>query len=67
VQLVTTVGAAGPMLAGFVADGWGTFSPIFAFYAVVLALLAVPVIFMKRPTAPATAAVYPSKELAAAE
>lgn len=66
VQLATTVGALGPMLAGFVADGWGTFSPIFVFYAAVLLLLAVPVTIMRRPLAPGEAA-YPEGRLAAAE
>ncbi len=52
VQLVTTVGAAGPIAAGLIADGWGTFSPIFVIYAAALSLLAVPVLLMRAPEAP---------------
>jgi MFS family permease len=66
VQLVTTIGAAGPMLAGFVADAWGTFSPIFGFYAAVLLLLSIPVMIMRRPAAPGEAP-YPEARLAPAE
>jgi MFS family permease len=67
VQLVTTVGAAGPIGAGLIADRWGTFTPIFALYAVVLALLAVPVLVMRKPTAKIAAADYLAAEIAAAE
>jgi MFS family permease len=49
VQLVTTVGAAGPIGAGLIADRWGSFTPIFVFYALVLFLLAVPVLLMRAP------------------
>jgi MFS family permease len=52
VQLVTTVGAAGPIGAGLIADRWGTFTPIFLLYAVMLALLAVPVLLIRAPEAP---------------
>jgi predicted MFS family arabinose efflux permease len=51
VQLVTTVGAAGPIGAGLIADRWGTFTPIFLLYAVALALLAVPALLMRAPAA----------------
>jgi MFS family permease len=67
VQLFTTVGAAGPIAAGLIADGWGTFAPIFAFYAVALALLVLPMAFMRRPTAKIAAADYLAAEIAAAE
>lgn len=50
VQLVTTVGAAGPISAGLIADHWGAFTPIFVFYAMVLFLLAIPVLLMRAPT-----------------
>lgn len=51
VQLVTTVGAAGPIGAGLIADHWGTFTPIFVLYAIVLAALAVPTLLMRAPAA----------------
>jgi MFS family permease len=62
VQLATTVGAAGPIAAGLIADRWGSFTPIFAFYALVLFLLAAPVLLLRAPGAPPEAKVrdYPS-------
>ena len=51
VQLVTTVGAAGPIGAGLIADRWGTFTPIFAIYAVVLFALTIPVALVRPPAA----------------
>jgi hypothetical protein len=45
-------GAAGPISAGLIADRWGTFTPIFVFYALVLFLLAVPVLLMRAPRTP---------------
>jgi len=68
VQLFTTVGAAGPIGAGLIADRWGTFTPIFAFYAAVLLLLVVPILVMRRPGASgANTAVYLQIEVATAE
>jgi len=55
VQLVTTVGAAGPIGAGLIADRWGTFSPIFILYAAGLLVLTVPVLLMRAPEAPGAA------------
>jgi hypothetical protein len=55
VQLVMTAGAAGPIGAGLIADRWGTFTPIFALYAVVLFMLALPVLLMRAPGAPSVA------------
>jgi MFS family permease len=49
VQLVTTVGAAGPIGAGIIADRWGTFTPIFAVYAIVLFALIIPVALVRPP------------------
>jgi MFS family permease len=57
VQLVTTVGAAGPISAGLIADRWGSFTPIFVFYALVLFLLAIPVLLMRAPTPRKPAAI----------
>jgi len=51
VQLVTTVGAAGPIGAGLIADRWGTFTPIFVIFAVLLAGLALPALLMRAPNA----------------
>jgi MFS family permease len=55
VQLMTTVGAAGPISAGLIADRWGSFTPIFVLYAVVLFVLAVPVLLMRAPKVPVIA------------
>ena len=52
VQLVTTIGAAGPISAGLIADRWGSFTPIFLLYAIILAALAVPVLLIRAPGAP---------------
>lgn len=49
VQLVTTVGAAGPIAAGMIADRWGTFTPIFILYAIVLFALVLPVALIRPP------------------
>jgi len=51
VQLVTTIGAAGPIGAGIIADRWGTFTPIFAIYAIVLFALTIPVALVRPPAA----------------
>jgi MFS family permease len=53
VQLVTTAGAAGPIGAGLIADRYGTFAPIFLLYAGILFLIAVPIMTLRRPLAPA--------------
>ena len=49
VWLLTTVAAAGPMLAGMIADRYGTFAPIFDLYAVMLLVIAVPIFTMRDP------------------
>jgi MFS family permease len=49
VWLLTTVAAAGPMAAGMIADRYGTFAPIFDFYAVMLLVIAVPIFTMREP------------------
>ena len=51
VWLTTTVAAAGPTGAGWIADRTGSFSPIFLIYAGALVILAVPIWLMRQPTA----------------
>jgi len=49
VWLITTVAAAGPLVAGMIADRYGTFAPIFDLDAGLLLVLAVPVFLMREP------------------
>ena len=49
VWLLTTVAAAGPLVAGMIADHYGTFAPIFDLYAGMLLILAVPIFMMREP------------------
>lgn len=49
VWLTTTVAAAGPAGAGWIADHTGSFSPIFLIYAGALVVLAVPIWLMRQP------------------
>jgi MFS family permease len=49
VWLITTVAAAGPLIAGMIADRYGTFAPIFELDAGLLLVLAVPVFLMREP------------------
>ena len=49
VWLLTTVAAAGPLIAGAIADHFGTFSPIFQAYAVMLLLMVVPLARLRKP------------------
>jgi len=49
VWMFTTVAAAGPLLAGVIADATGSFAPIFRIYAAGLVLIAVPAFFMRLP------------------
>jgi MFS family permease len=51
VWLVTTIAAAGPAGAGWIADHTGSFAPIFLVYAGALAVLAVPIWLMRQPAA----------------
>ena len=50
VWLVSTAAAAGPLLAGMIADRYGSFSPIFALFAVLLMLLSLALLQMRAPT-----------------
>ena len=50
VWLVSTAAAAGPLLAGMIADRFGTFSPIFAAFAALLIVLALAVVNMQAPS-----------------
>jgi predicted MFS family arabinose efflux permease len=50
VWLVSTAAAAGPLLAGMIADRFGSFSPIFAVFAVALMVLAVALVNMRAPS-----------------
>ncbi|MDB5395854.1 MAG: transporter [Rhodospirillales bacterium] len=49
VWLLVSVAAAGPAAAGMIADRYGTFSPIFVVYAVMLTALSIPIFLMRRP------------------
>jgi MFS family permease len=49
VSLLVTVGVLGPMVAGAVRDGYGTFAPIFLGAVVIALALAVPIAIMRRP------------------
>lgn len=49
VWFLSTVAAAGPVAAGMIADRYGTFSPIFTFYAGMYVVLAVPIFMMRGP------------------
>jgi MFS family permease len=49
VWLVTTLAAAGPLIAGMIADQFGTFAPIFYVYTVLLLLVAIPVAVLGKP------------------
>jgi MFS family permease len=50
VWLVSTAAAAGPLLAGMIADRYGTFSPIFALFAVLSIVLSLALLKMRAPT-----------------
>lgn len=49
VWLATTLSAAGPLVAGLVADRWGTFTPVFYILGGVMLVLALPVWLMRMP------------------
>jgi predicted MFS family arabinose efflux permease len=49
VSLLVTVGVLGPMLAGAVRDGYGTFAPIFLGAMAIALALAIPIAIMRRP------------------
>ena len=51
VWTLSTLAAAGPFAAGMIADHFGTFSPIFLVYAVLLGALALPIFLMRSPDA----------------
>jgi len=50
VWMISTLAAAGPVAAGFIADRVGSFSPIFSIYAALLLLLALPIFAMRAPS-----------------
>jgi MFS family permease len=56
VYLLVSAAAAGPIAAGMIADTYGTFLPIFLVYTVMMALLSIPIFFMRRPENPALTA-----------
>ncbi len=49
VWLATTLSAAGPLVAGLIADRWGTFAPAFYVLAGLMLVLALPVWRMRMP------------------
>jgi cyanate permease len=49
VWMISTLAAAGPAAAGMIADQFGTFSPIFVIYALLLIALALPIFLMRTP------------------
>jgi MFS family permease len=52
VALLTTFGAAGPIGAGWIADRFGTFAPIFVIFATFQVAVAIPIFAMRRPVPP---------------
>ena len=60
VWLITTIAAAGPLVAGLIADRTGSFSPIFYLYAALLFALTLPVFLMKAPRPRPGAASLPT-------
>jgi MFS family permease len=52
IALLTTLGAAGPIGAGMIADAVGTFAPVFIIFAGLQLAVAVPIFLMRRPAAP---------------
>lgn len=50
VWLVSTAAAAGPLLAGMIADRFGTFGPIFTVFAAVLIVAALAAVNMRAPS-----------------
>jgi MFS family permease len=70
VWLLTVMAAAGPAVAGLVADRSGSYSTVFSFGGVILLPIAFGVLVMRaphRPAAAAAAAVMASSNLAATE
>jgi MFS family permease len=53
VWFIVSFAALGPIAAGLIADNYGTFSPIFVIYTVLLVLLAIPIFAMRPPRNPA--------------
>jgi cyanate permease len=49
VWMASTFAAAGPVIAGMIADSTGSFAPIFRIYAGALLLLAVPAFMIRAP------------------
>lgn len=50
-HMISTVAAAGPLIAGATADHFGTFTPVFYLYTIALMLVALPIVMMEKPTA----------------
>jgi len=50
VWFIVSVAAFGPIAAGFFGDNYGTFAPIYVIYGVMMALLAFPILVMRRPS-----------------
>jgi len=49
VWFIVSVAAVGPLGAGFFGDNYGTFAPIYVIYGAMMALLAFPILVMRRP------------------
>lgn len=56
VWMLTTTAAAGPLVAGAIADRFGTFAPIFYLYALLMLIVAAFTAFMGRPVLAGAAA-----------
>ncbi len=50
--VITTIAMLGPFLAGYVADNFGSFAPVFRAYAVALTVCLIAAVFMKPPVRP---------------
>src|SRR5207248_1500454 len=49
VWFIVSVAAFGPLAAGFFGDNYGTFAPIYVIYGAMMAVLAFPILVMRRP------------------
>jgi MFS family permease len=51
-HMFSTIAAAGPLVAGATADHFGTFAPVVYLLAALLAIIAVPIAAMDKPSVP---------------
>jgi len=63
IALLTTIGAAGPIAAGIIADHFGTFAPVFFLFAGMQLAVAIPIFIMRRPVLGAARFEEPEADL----